>query len=223
MNTIFKLWRNKKEDKMIYVNSHRKSSFTCLEDYLNNYSDHWGTIEDFWQGERSVRDILLADLAHSRYYRRLMQQRDSECLFEMLIDEAPSLKKYVNMDMFANYLKTCKEEMSDYEIVRLPCDATIEVNGLKYHGAVDLKNAWHQKRIENRWEGFPCFDSYDYADENRCYNNYCFCEKDSDIWKKVQELEEKCDFCLVNEHMPTDVLPMVYVNDESPTMLFAHF
>ena len=46
-----------------------------------------------------MRDILLADLAHSRYYRRLMQQRDSECLLGMLIDEAPSLKKYVDMDI----------------------------------------------------------------------------------------------------------------------------
>ena len=35
----------------------------------------------------------------------------------------------------------------------------------------------------------PCFDDDDYANEDRDYNNYCFCKKDSAKWQKIKRIE----------------------------------
>ena len=66
------------------------------------------------------------------------------------------------------------------------------------------------------------FDDDDYANEDRDYNNYCFCKKDSAKWQEISELRpQDVNFCLIGEHTPKEVLPLVYRDGDNSKLLFA--
>ena len=89
--------------------------------------------------------------------------------------------------------------MENIEIKRITIDHHILYKGRRYRGLKELKSAsigWHNIDKQT-WESpyvvevskrYPCFDSYDYADENRYYQTFyltdsilkvrCICDED---------------------------------------------
>ena len=223
-HAIFSKKKKTEMDKAIYVNRYRRIEYSCLEDMLANLNIENDDIDEIGHGSSYFRDRIVDNLAYSRYYRRLLKENDADAVVSLLAKESPTLAGHVDLAMLKACISERKKVLADFDIVRLPVTADVVVNGVTYHGKDGLKRASKSPQYEvfNRWKGFPCFDSYDYANENRCYNNYCFCTKESVMWQEVSEMKlQDCNFCLVGEGMPKSVLPMVYVNDEAKTMLLA--
>jgi hypothetical protein len=223
-HVMFSKEKKAEMEKTIYVNRYHRIEYSSLEDMLANLDIENDYIDDIGHDNFYIKNRIVDNLAYSRYYRRLLRENDADTVVSLLAKESPTLAAHVDLAMLKAGISKRKKGMADFDIVRLPVTADVVVNGVTYHGKDDLKRASRnpQSGVCNRWEGFPCFDSYDYADENRCYNNYCFCTKESNMWQKVSKMEpQNGDFCLIGERMPKAVLPMVYVNDEAKTLLLA--
>lgn len=73
------------------------------------------------------------------------------------------------------------------------------------------------------YEMYPCFDSYDCADEDRFFRNYFFSSKpftDEDL-NRLRNIKQSGNFCLVNEHTPIWALPAIYYRGEGTRMILA--
>ena len=212
-------------EKVIYFNDACPTTFSCLESLLTQSDFNKQLPETYWHDSFNLKYHIVECLQFSPYYRKLIQGNTIDELIKILSDDAPSLTHYVDIDLLTKELKNLKKNISDFVLEKIPVDTKLLINGTTYNGARSLKTASLEKvaSISNRWEPFPCFDSYDYANENRRYNNYCFCSKDSDQWKEVEKLKlQDSNFCLVGEGLPKELLPMVYVNDEYKLMIYAH-
>ena len=212
-------------EKAIYVENYAKIEYSCLEDMLVNMDFGVNNIKEVRHDDFYLKNKIIENLEYSRYYRKLIKENDIDFIMKLLADESPTLKKYVDMLMFRNNIIELKDNLADFNITRLPITSKIVINKVTYNGAKNLESASQNIKddVSNRWESFPCFDSYDYANENRCYNNYCFCSKNSQTWQRIMELKpQRQNFCLVGVNMPKDVLPMVYMNDDEKTMLLAY-
>lgn len=87
--------------------------------------------------------------------------------------------------------------MDNIEIQRITIDHHILYKGRRYRGLKELKSAsigwhnidkqtWESPYVVEVSERYPCFDSYDYADENRYYQMFYL----TDIFWKVRRI---CD------------------------------
>lgn len=74
------------------------------------------------------------------------------------------------------------------------------------------------------FERYPCFDSEDYATENRYYNNYIFHhgEISPQLCKKfLQQIPMRINYCMATTEAPIDFLPIVYHDDGSDYVIVA--
>lgn len=212
-------------EKVIYVQDHQQIEYSSFDDYITRADFSFWGLERIGHDAKLLDIYVIRNLEYSKYYRKMMKENDVDTIVRLLTEESPTFAGAVDTEMLKNNLSELKKKMSDITIIRLPATATLKIGKVTYHGAKELKSASKDKRrhVSDRWERFPCFDSDDYSSEDRCYNNYCFCPKDSEMWGKVQELIYRdSNACVVGEGMPADVLPMVYMNDEEETMLFAY-
>lgn len=113
---------------------------------------------------------------------------------------------------------------------QLPSDYTISVNGVVFEGINDIKDYWRRQTdtshpyIVERSQRFPCFDSSDYAYENRYFWNFLFCHSKKEAERKeliMAQLRQGDNFCLVNEDLPADMRPMLYYEDGRSSMKLA--
>lgn len=80
---------------------------------------------------------------------------------------------------------------------------------------------WSAARIYQR---FPCFDAYDYASENRYFNNYILNKGQisTQLCKKyLQEIPQGCNYCMATLNAPVEYLPIVFHADEDPFVTVA--
>lgn len=114
-------------------------------------------------------------------------------------------------------------------ITRQQCDKSIEINGYVYHDIKDLLRLSQSKKQPNvileRKRLFPCFDSSDYAHENRYFRNFLFCVSQEEADNKRDAFnayeEKRSNFCFVDEDLPEELRPMIYYADESTEILIA--
>lgn len=73
------------------------------------------------------------------------------------------------------------------------------------------------------YEKYPCFDSEDYVNENRYYENYLIRDHIIQEADLLNCRDAKCsgNACRVNEMLPKELLPMVYYDGDSGFMLIA--
>ena len=117
------------------------------------------------------------------------------------------------------------------KLIRLPMECTISIGGVAFDG-IDSIRAYmrnqtdsSQPYIVDKCKLFPCFDSEDYANENRFYRNYFFFRSKQEADEKapkIANLQSSGNCCLANDSLPADMRPMVYYMDESTTMLLAY-
>lgn len=73
------------------------------------------------------------------------------------------------------------------------------------------------------YEPYPCFDSDDYASEDRDFCNFFFSTKPfskSDI-KRLERLPNRCNAKMIQSDMPEWALPAVYYGGDCDTILVA--
>ena len=71
------------------------------------------------------------------------------------------------------------------------------------------------------WMPYPCFDSDDYMNESRSYQNFIFRRSPitQDEMRKFSKLPSKGNACKLDENVPAEMLPMVYYYGDGDTML----
>ena len=124
--------------------------------------------------------------------------------------------KHIDTDEF------CVESGEESKIVRLDKDCKIHIMGHTFHGIEDILS-WKgtEPTILQKSKLFPCFDSYDYASENRFYHNILFCKDEEDANEKmpVYDAIPRGYGCVIGRRYPENLRPLVYYADESSEML----
>lgn len=132
-------------------------------------------------------------------------------------------------------------------IREIPVNARVEILGHTFSGLIEIKQAVatyarvmnstfgrHVFTVEprkpvpglhvlNLFEPYPCFDSDDYASEDRDYCNFFFSRKPfekADI-ERLSRIKKGFNNCLVNDNTPLEALPAVYYKGDGPVMLLA--
>ncbi|WP_308769734.1 hypothetical protein [uncultured Bacteroides sp.] len=105
------------------------------------------------------------------------------------------------------------------EIKEIRNNQTVVVYGVEFHGFEELKkHAFSGESKEGVYvgcdcEGYPCFDSEDYATENRFYWNFVFARNKRELEQKIKLLETcrcGCNYCKLTETTPEVLYPMIY-------------
>lgn len=145
---------------------------------------------------------------------------------------------------FTDFARDCPDEYFgslDIQVYSIMEDVTIM--GETFHGLDDIKARLEitqlrgsssapsslqpqrngQLHVGEVWDSYPCFDSYDFASENRTYQNYIIRDRriTHDDIQQVMKLHSSGNYQLVSEQMPPDMLPMVYYVGEGGFMLVA--
>lgn len=209
-------------DKTIYTDFHDPYRFSSLQDLMERYP-HRKPLDEY--DTKRVVELL----SYSVYYRALLKAYSCDELMQILTDEAPELLNQIEAPMLKNSIEKTKTSMGPDNIVFRDCNSSVMLNGTTFKGINDIKKQWkEQKSNENQsiiaaYDRFPCFDSYDCANENRYYWNFWFCNTQE--LETVQQLIEKqqhiSDYCFLTEKLPRLLTPMVYYKDESKVMLVA--
>ena len=77
--------------------------------------------------------------------------------------------------------------------------------------------------VGEMWMPYPCFDSEDFANEDRNYQNFVFRRRPiiQEDMRKLSELPSGSNECRIHKNMPSDMLPMVYYVGDGNIMIVA--
>ena len=207
----------------IFVDSYGVIGYFDLKDLVEQYPLKCGRAETgtYWQERRHLED-LVEMLSLSAYYRAQIQKLSVAETLENWVEEAPLLRQACDSGALRQALEACKMRMGNFMLVRIPKETTSTLNGQVYKGIEGIKQADGNGTVFSSCHLFPCFDSSDYAYENRYYRNYWFCGQNASARAIVQSLKAGSNNCCIGEHLPKESLPMVYYEDGRETMLVAY-
>lgn len=118
----------------------------------------------------------------------------------------------------------------------------VEILGHVFNGLNDIRRAvetycrierepWDtepKKAVEgihviNVYEPYPCFDSEDYANEDRDFSNYFFSTKPftKQQIERLSKLPSRCNAQMVNDAMPEWAVPAVYYRGDGDSVIIA--
>ena len=132
----------------------------------------------------------------------------------------------------------------DVEVRKVSINDDLFILGHVFHGLKDIqehvemslyKDYSHERarqldpiascdvHVGEMWYPYPCFDSSDFASENRSYQNFIFRAQSitQDDMKMLSELPNQGNQCRISEVVPSVMLPMVYYVGDGSTMLVA--
>lgn len=101
---------------------------------------------------------------------------------------------------------------------------TIVIYGVMFHGFEEIREcAVSHKPKDGVYVGcdeerYPCFDSYDYANEDRSYWNFVFAQSLDELIRKLNLLNEcrtDSNYCKLTTDISDELLPMVYFEGSS--------
>jgi len=133
--------------------------------------------------------------------------------------------------------KYSEKPMADFDIQVLPVSAELKFFG-KTVTFDDIKDCIEIRRhigswisecerkndalhVANIYAPYPCFDSYDYANETRCYDNYIIRNRkitEQDCME-IEASAHDCDYNYATDRLPCQYLPLIYHNGDSNFML----
>lgn len=182
----------------------------------------WAKATWFWRDKWHLDRYFIQALAESYCYRPLLQHKSVDEWLAWLDAEVPILRDLVKLGIMKTHLEACKQRLGDYMLVRVPKHTTLTFKGVSYQGIYDIRQAdMEEKKVFSICKRFPCFDSYDYAHENRYYRNYWF-GVDEAVREMIWAWKGGSIYCYIGEDLPDEMLPMVYYEDEQDTMLVAY-
>lgn len=98
-------------------------------------------------------------------------------------------------------------------------DETVMILGVEFHGVKEFIKCAREKKphggvyVGQDSMGYPCFDSYDYASENRSFWNFVFAKSEDELQKKLELLatvDDKGNYRKLHQDTPASLLPMAY-------------
>jgi len=98
----------------------------------------------------------------------------------------------------------------------------IRYNDVVYHGLKEVIAAAKDRKIGLDEMKYPCFDSYDYDNENRYYQNYYFGRNIDELDRKRDELKSvkpATNYCKLTHDTPLSLLPVLYYCGDGDKML----
>lgn len=128
--------------------------------------------------------------------------------------------------------------VADFDIQVLPVDAKLNIRGMQLDYSQMVKHIEVAKRVGGGlsdtepddtlhvaavYDRYPCFDSYDYANENRCYVNL-FVSDHLMTNGELLEIEKSphlMDYNYVHDGMDSKWLPAVYYRGDGNFMVVA--
>mgnify|MGYP005917180747 CR=1 FL=1 len=209
--------------RTIYIERSSNYEFSDLDQLLRKMPE-WVSPRIYWNDKKHI-DQMMKDLSYNEYYREILKNNMVSEVIRLLVKDTPLLGCLIDKQMLEQAVQSVKDEMEPYTVVRLPRNAELSVGSHIYKGVDDLKsrNKIPGAGVNSRMLLFPCFDSSDYAYENRYYYNFWFCEKQSEEWQAVCDLIVPLgEYCFINKNLSLDTLPLVYYKDDSKTMLYAY-
>lgn len=102
--------------------------------------------------------------------------------------------------------------------------AAVTVFGVTFHGVDELRDYANRGEpkggvyVGEDWQRYPCFDSEDYAYENRYYSNFVFALSKEMLATKMEALKKmewSCNYRKLNPDTPDALLPIMYFRGDS--------
>lgn len=99
------------------------------------------------------------------------------------------------------------------------CDESVTILGAKFHGVQEIiKCAQRHKAVDGVYVAedrhrYPCFDSSDFACEDRSYWNFIFAKSESELQLKldlIKTVKEDGNYCKLHNDTPSSLMPMAY-------------
>lgn len=218
-------------------------SLVCISNYFEtSYFSTWQeALKALYQSDR-IGAELDRFIQYNIVMRDILRQKGIEALLEDIFAIVP--KDNISALTIRYITKYWTENpIADYDIQMYHIEDDITILGHTFHGLngvrqhcemtasvrsqlhcfptkeyIPLKNI----HIGEIYESYPIFDSYDYSD-NRCYENYIFASKPitQKLMQQYANLKHECNYCMVHEKIPTELLPVLYYVGDGPYMVLA--
>ena len=149
---------------------------------------------------------------------------------ELTADDGVSLRTRIDTSGILAEYSLVIPESAQMDLQRLPSNCTLSVFGEDFEGVEGIKDYVRRQTDNSRpyiidfCRRFPCFDAEDYATERRFYRNFLFCRSKAEAEEKARKMTKLTSSgrdCLVSNDLDPVLRPMVYFEDESPSMLLA--
>ena len=173
------------------------------------------------------------------FYRDYLREHGMIELKKLIVEEAPDL---------VNEVKTLElldgDPLADYNLQYYYIKDKITILGHKFNGLKDIRShveaygrccpsyldfsidekvvPYDDVHIGLLWEPYPIFDCFDVGDD-RTYENYIFSREPitEAFMNKISNSYKGVNFCLVNENLPEDKLPILYYRGDGNHLLLA--
>lgn len=92
----------------------------------------------------------------------------------------------------------------------------ITISGVTFHGVEDIlahARSGEPKQglfVADDSKGYPCFDSYDYATENRRFHNFIFAFQKDELEERLQKLKRMSQLRYNYNKLTPELHPMAY-------------
>ncbi len=158
-------------------------------------------------------------------YRDYLRDNGIDALIELLIEEAPILSEYQDALARVKMWGENPKCIGDYDIQCCHINSQFELFGNVFEGLNDLLTSYKDKGIylNSKKDRYPCFDSYDYASEDRYYANYFLSDSpftDEQIAEHSKLPYSSC-YNKATEELQPRHLPMIYYKGEGSYMYLA--
>lgn len=184
--------------------------------------------------------VLSEIVQYNLFYRNFLKQNGYRALKRRIREEWPEFKNNKGANQILDtWWKGLERRLGDYDMFYQRLDSPIEIFGHRYNGLSDIKSYVSRKSrlsydgwchfelsegyVGEVYEAFPYYDPSEPDNDTGTFQNYFF-RKDvvsEEDMKAVMALKPDFNYCLVNEKLPDELLPMIYYDGEDDYMLVA--
>ena len=228
------------EDKMmknkVRFPFYEGGEYECLEDVIRAFKkDRWRKLSSY------ICDIV----EYNILYRDCLRENGIDRLIEQLCAEAPSFRDEESAIKEFHEWYSKLGGIADYDIQCYGIDDAFNVLGHTFQGLQEIRQRVEMFCFEGysgfkiftpeetvsspdglhvgmMFESYPKFDSYD-AGDDRSYDNYIIRKKEiskSDM-EKLAKVPSLSNDKRIHEHIPADMLPILYYRGSGNYMLLA--
>ena len=226
----------------VYMAHYGQCEYNCLEELILELKYKRG--DNTWVGLH-LNEIVQYNIR----FRDCLRAKGIEHVIVMLIEECPSLiseEKEFN-ELRRWWYERMHNHIADYDIQCYPIDHKLTLCGCEFEGLRDIECQvelsandrldWNEELVYPRkefkanphglhvgklWQCYPVFDIYDSYD-NRTYDNFIIRKHpiSAEDLRLLNHVGYGLNACRIHEHIPADLLPVVYYEGTPQYILVA--
>ncbi len=219
----------------------------CFPNYEHR---HFGSLQKAYRHFMYVKycdfSYMITDIVqYNICYRNYLREHGMELLIAKLLEEAPELSgDTTSINCLREWWNNNNGHIAEYNIQCYHIKDEVTISGCTFNGLNDVINhcemtcreglpgmiyctSQERKRqadihVGEIYEPYPIFDSSDLKDR-RTFRNFIFrdspiCETDM---RDALAIQHECNFCMVHEYIPNEMLPVLYYRGDGDYMLLA--